>query len=213
MMGAQFWTNVQVSMQSAIASAKTITAITKASPAVATCAGHGYSNGDVVYIETQGMVEANGIAVRVAGSTTDSFQLEGINSTDYSDFVSAKAKKVTLGTSILTMRTLSASGGDFSMTDDTTIHDDRKVDVPVMANAISYSSENRWDVSDAGLIAMKSASDVKGVRVFKFKWPSGMTMFFSGYVGCTLVPGGQAQNIVTTNTVFTIKGNPTYYAS
>ena len=43
-MGTKTWTNVQVAMQTVLAPAKTITAITKANPAVATSTAHGYTN-------------------------------------------------------------------------------------------------------------------------------------------------------------------------
>ena len=47
---AKVWKNVDVKMQSAIAAAKTITGISKASEAVVSCTAHGYSNGDIVFL-------------------------------------------------------------------------------------------------------------------------------------------------------------------
>ena len=47
-MAVKTWTNVQVAMQSALGASKTITAITKANPAVATSTAHGLANGDYV---------------------------------------------------------------------------------------------------------------------------------------------------------------------
>ena len=38
-------------------------------------------------------------------------------------------------------------------------------------------------------------------------------MAFNGYVGGNLLPAGQAQGLVTTQTVITMNGSPTYYAS
>ena len=58
------------------ATAKTITAITKASPGVLTSNSHGFSNGDEVYIvSVGGMVELNGRNYRVANSSTNTFTL------------------------------------------------------------------------------------------------------------------------------------------
>ena len=69
---------------------KTITAITKASPAVVTAASHGYSNGDHVWISgVVGMTEVNGRRYAVAGVTTHTFQLSGVNSSDYTTYSSA----------------------------------------------------------------------------------------------------------------------------
>ena len=208
------WKNVQVSMQSAIAATKTITGITQANPAVVTCTAHGFSNGDIVYLETQGMRQVNEKAVRVASVTTDSFQLEGIDSTLFDAFLSGTAAEVTLGTTISTATSISASGGDFDFIDTTTIHDNSKSQIPGLPSAISFSMEHIWDAADAGLIAMKAASDTQAKRVFKFQFGTGgKILFFAGYVGCTMLPGGSAQNLVTTQAVITMNGTPTYYAS
>jgi len=75
---------------------KTITAITKANPAVVTATSHGYSNGDHVWINTvAGMTEVNGRRYVVAGVTTHTFQLAGVNSSNYTTYGSGgDAQKV-----------------------------------------------------------------------------------------------------------------------
>jgi len=66
---------------------KTITAITKANPAVVTATSHGYSNGDHVWINTvAGMTEVNGRRYVVAGVTTHTFQLAGVDSSNYTTY-------------------------------------------------------------------------------------------------------------------------------
>lgn len=76
--------------------ANTITNITRANPAVVTSAAHGYSNGDEVYISgVVGMTEVNGRWFTVAGVTTNTFQLSGLNSSTYTAYSSAgTAEKV-----------------------------------------------------------------------------------------------------------------------
>ena len=55
--------------------AKNITAITKANPAVVTSNSHGFTNGDHVIISgVGGMTEVNSITFTVANSTTNSFK-------------------------------------------------------------------------------------------------------------------------------------------
>lgn len=214
MANAVVWKNVSVSMQSAIASAKTITAITQASPAVVSSTAHGYSNGDIVYLEVQGMRQVNERAFRVAGVTTDTFQLEGIDSTSFDAFTSGTAQKTTLGTNITTATSISASGGEFDMIDTTTIHDNARTNMPGLPSAISFTMEHLWDVSNAGQAALKLASDAQSRRVFKFQFGSGgKIIYFAGYVGFTGLPGGSAQDKVTTSCVITMNGTPSYYAS
>ena len=72
--------------------AQNITAITKANPAVVTYSGSDtYSNGDQVYISgVVGMTEVNGLRFTVANVNTgaNTFELSGINSTNYTTYTS-----------------------------------------------------------------------------------------------------------------------------
>ena len=68
---------------------QTITAITKANPAVVTISGHGLSNGNEVFINSVGgMIEVNARYFIVANKTTNTFQLTGINSSAYTTYTS-----------------------------------------------------------------------------------------------------------------------------
>lgn len=68
---------------------KTISAITKANPAVVTATSHGYSDGDRVFISgVVGMTEVNNREFTVAGKTTNTFQLSGVNSSAFTTYTS-----------------------------------------------------------------------------------------------------------------------------
>lgn len=70
--------------------AKTITGITAANPAVVTSTAHGYENDDVVYIsDVEGMTEVNGFTFTVANKTNDTFELSGTDSSAYTAYTSA----------------------------------------------------------------------------------------------------------------------------
>jgi hypothetical protein len=66
-----------------------ITGITQANPAVVTAASHGLSNGDRVFIvSVAGMTEVNNKEFTVAGATTNTFQLSGIDSSAFTAYSS-----------------------------------------------------------------------------------------------------------------------------
>ena len=68
---------------------KTITGITQANPAVVTVSSHGYSNGDDVWINSVvGMTQVNGRRFRIANVTTNTFELQGVDSTGYTAYAS-----------------------------------------------------------------------------------------------------------------------------
>ena len=138
------WSNVAVAMQSALGADLTISGITKANPGVATSTAHGLVNGDyVVLTTTSGMSQVSGKVVRVAN-------------------------KITFGSSITTATTMNSGGGGFDFIDVTTIHDDRKKEIPGLAQSQTYTFDNLWDAADAGQIAMKAASDAQAQRAFRF---------------------------------------------
>jgi|TARA_R100000049_G_C1947730_1_gene93603 hypothetical protein len=67
----------------------TITAATSADPVVITAAGHGLSNDDSIMIDyVLGMTELNGNTYTVAGATTDTFQLSGVDGSGYTSYTS-----------------------------------------------------------------------------------------------------------------------------
>ncbi|MGW1422682.1 hypothetical protein ACWAT4_21510 [Bradyrhizobium manausense] len=70
-----------------VISCRQITGVTKANPAVVTCNGHGFTNGQrlKLFMDT-GMPELNGVFVTVANATTNTFELSGVNSTAYTTF-------------------------------------------------------------------------------------------------------------------------------
>ncbi len=86
----------RLEVQSTVGTALTVTAITKANPAVATSTAHGLANGDYVMLtDVEGMVEADNLVARVANVGVNTFELEGVDSTNWGTFTSGNAKEVT----------------------------------------------------------------------------------------------------------------------
>jgi hypothetical protein len=208
------WSNVAAAMQSALGTPKTITNITKASPGVVSSTSHGLSNGTYVILDIVGMYQLDRKIARVANQASGTFELEGIDTTLFDTFVSGTATAITFGTNIATATTINAAGGDYDFIDTTTIHVNARTQMPNLPNPATFTMDNIWDPADAGLLALKAASDNQLQKGFRFTFGTGgKIMLFYGYVGASLLPGGQAQGMVTTQTVITMNGTPTYYAS
>lgn len=209
----QFWSNVAVAVQSALATAVSITGITKASPGVVSHSGTDPSNGDFVLMLVNGMNEVDARVFRVANQAVGSFELEGEDTTNFGTFSSGTFQVITFGTSLGTVRGVSASGGEYDFIDTTTIHDKIRTQAPGVASALVYALENRWEPGDTGLAALKSASDTKAQRAFKFTFASGAIAAFYGYVGYADVPTGNAQDLVTSPASITASNSITVYES
>lgn len=206
-------------MESAIAAAKTITAITQADPGVVTSTAHGYSNGDIVLLEVQGMVELHGNLYKVVNVATDTFQVadvdgsSGIDTSAFGTFTSGTAKKVTLGTTIDGVQEFSATGGDIKTVDTTTVNDTVDTEIVVGATAQSYELQMQWDPSDTAQQAMLAAFRTRANKGFKILWPDGAYVLFYGTVGYTGQPGGGKQGVTTSPAKIAMLGGTTNYAA
>jgi len=207
------WSNIAIAIQSALAAAKTITGITQASPGVCTSVAHGYTTADYLKLTINGMYQLDSMVARIIVLTADTFSLEGVDTTLFDTFTSGTAEKITFGTTLSTAVSISASGGDFSFIDTTTIHDNVKKQIPGIANPATFSFENIWDVSDAGLVALKAASDTQAQRAVRFTFANSQKLVFTGYIGASLLPTGGAQDIVKTSAVITMFGKPNVYST
>jgi len=215
-MSVQVWSNVAIAVESAKGTAQTITGITKANPAVATYTGADtLSNGDYVIIKAQGMSQVDNRIFRVANVNVgaDTFELEGCNSSAFDTFTSGTFEEMTFGTSLTVASNVSVSGGDFQFIDVTTIHDTVQRQIPGNASPTTFSLDCQWQPDDAGLIALKAASDAKAEMGVRITFANGYKYLVTGYIGATLSPTGSAQQVVTTPVVITAFGRPNTYAT
>lgn len=206
-------------MQSAIASAKTISGATNADPGVFTSTAHGYTNGNVVLLEVQGMVEVNNRLFKVNNVATNTFELADIDGTTSIDtasfgvFSSGTAKLVTLGTSITGVQGFSPAGGEIKTVDSTTVNDTVDTEIVVGATAMSYEMQMQWDPAAAAQQAMRTAFDLRANKAFKVLWPDGAHVLFYGTVGYTMAPGGEKQGVTISPAKIAMLGALTVYAS
>lgn len=206
-------------MESAIATAKTISGITKAAPGVVSSTAHGFTNNDIVLLEVQGMVELNGRLFKVVNSAADNFQLAGVDGTTgidttlYNTFSSGTVKKVTLGTSITGVQEFTFSGGDIKTVDTTTVND--LVDTQIVVGAAAQAADltMQWDPSSAAQQAMIAAFQTRANKGFKVMWPDGAFVLWYGTVGYTGAPGGGKQGVTTSPAKITMLGGLTVCAA
>lgn len=214
-MNVSKWSGVAVALQSALSSAQTISSISKANPGVVTYVGADPVNGDYIVVTAQGMSQVDARVFRVANvnAGANTLELEGENTTAYDTFTSGSFQIITFGTTIATFADVNASGGDFDFIDTSVIHGLVKTQIPGAANPLTLNFNSIWDIADAGLVALKSASDNQALRAIRITFVNSQKILFNGYVGATLTPTGSAQDKVTTPVVITAFGRPTAYAT
>jgi hypothetical protein len=185
----------------ALSAAKTITAITKANPAVVSCAAHGFSNGDVIVITgVLGMEEVNNRAF-VIDDTTDSpllpnqFALKDIDSTNYGTFEDAspqvaQAQEATMS-AIGEVRGVPSLGGstpnDIDVTHLRSIRQERLAGIPGQENA---SFELWFDPSTANHLSLVRANEDLADRAFLVTQPVSWNLALYAQVSGLSVAGG-----------------------
>lgn len=217
MPGYDFWVNTQIDIETARAAAVTITAISKANPAVVSyTTGVDPVNGAFVLLEdVTGMTQVNQRLFRVAGAdgVANTFQLEGLDSTAFDTFIAGTFAVVTLGVSMTTAQDVGSSGGEFEFADLTTIHDGERKRAPTVSSPFSLTLGCLFKPEDAAHLELDKANTNKAQRAVRIRWPSGRRMLFQAYVGASGIPTGSAQDVVKTNVSFEGQGKRTIYAT
>jgi hypothetical protein len=212
-MEVNIWSDVAVRVQSALGSAKTISAITKANPAAVSSAAHGFVDGDIVLLKVAGMHQLDYVVARVDDSTTDAFELEGVDSTGYGTFASGTAEKVTFGTEASTLQSVTPSGGEAENVNIQLIHRRRAIAIPGNESALVFGFDSVWDPADPALIALKAAGRQRLALAVMFEFPSGAKVYFAGTPVASLSPGGSAGQAVTTPVSLSVRGDLLAYPS
>lgn len=211
-----FWTNVGVSVSSAVSAEITITNISKAAEGVVTFSGTAPAelvNDAVLWIkEINGMIELGERAfiVKDFDDASKTFKLKAEDTTDYGNFTGqAKAVVATMGADFRSIQDVSASGGDFEKADVTVIHGLLRRRRSTVANPVTFSFTNLFDLGDPGFKECVKAHRSKTNRVIMFSFGTGPKILAVGAPAATGVPTGQAQGVVQTPVEIECQGMPT----
>lgn len=211
-MAAKFWANVDIDIQTALGSAQTVTAISKADPGVVTHSGTDPTNGDIVLLSAAGMTEVNtrAFSASAVNGAANTFEI-GENTTGYHTYTSGSYQVVTLGASMTNVQDVSASGGEPEFADITTVHDQIRRRVPTVVSPFSIQFGCLFEPGDAAMVELGNASRTLTTRVVKITFADGSFMVGNAYVSAAGVPTGSAQDVVKTNVSLEFQGLPTVY--
>jgi len=214
-----FWSNVAISIETALGSALALSGITKADPGVASFAADpSLSDGDFISLSVAGMTQVDGRVFRVegaAGSGPYTLELGGEDTTNYATFANGNAYAITFGNTLNKTTAVQVTGGDAQYEEWTYIQDTVRRRQATSFNPIQLSFECVWDPADTTLAALLADSKLFTNRAIKIAFASGTypVMVFRGGIGATLLPTGQAQGLVKTSLTIDGQGFPTYYTA
>ena len=197
-----------------LAAAKTITAITNANPAVATCTAHGYTTGDEIMLSS-GWEDANDSVYKIESVDANSFKILGLDSTNTSFFPAGSgggsAQKLSSWTAIPQVLTISASGGDARFTDVNPLAKRNGIRIPTGFNATSVTLSLGFDATTPAYKTMVGISRSLSKVAFKQVLSGGSVQYGWGYLTVSEFPKLNNNQVNTVDAALTFLGRTMSY--
>ena len=197
------------------ASAKTITALTNANPAVATSTAHGYATNDEILL-TSGWEDATDSVYKVTVIDANSFSIQDLDTSNTSFFPAGtgtgSAQKLSSWTAIPQVLTISSSGGDARFTDVAPLSKRNAVKIPTGFNATSVTMSLAHDASNANYQTMLGISRTLTKVAFKQVISGGATTYGYGYMNVSEMPKLNNNQVNTVDAAITVLGRSVSYS-
>ena len=179
-------TGTLLALATTFAAAKTVTGISNAAEAVVSCTAHGYSNGDFVQVYS-GWGRLNRRSARVKSVTTDTFVLEGVNTSNTEFFPAGSGggtvRKVTAWTQLSKVLRPQNSGGEPKNVAVKFLESDVEESINDGFSAVTESFDIDADeFGQAGYAALQSLTEVQTDTVLKKTMKSGSIILTPGRV-------------------------------
>lgn len=205
-----------ISIATGLAAAKAISALTNADPSVATSTAHGYSDGDVAVYEG-GWANLDGRVFRVDNSDTNSFAMEGINTTSTTRYPAGAgagtAKKVSGFVQITGILGTSSSGGEQQFWEGAPLEALRNIRIPTTQSAAGIELTVADDPSAAWYDVVKGAAESIEPAVIMLTLANQSKLYYYCYIGMSVVPSLDRDAPMTVRVSLSLKSDPTRYAS
>ena len=196
------------------ASAKTITALTNANPAVATSVAHGYTTGDEILL-TSGWEDATDSVYKITVLTADTFSIQGLDTTNTGFYPAGTgagtAQKISGWTSIPQVLTISGSGGDARFTDVQLLAKRNSLKIPTGFNATSITLSLAHDAANANYVTMVGISRNLSKVAFKQVISGGSVTYGYGYLSVSEMPKLNSNSVNTVDAALTVIGRSISY--
>ena len=198
---------VKVEISATFAVAKTVTAVTQASTAVATSAAHGLVNDTVGFWSgVSGMAQLEGQATRVKNTSANTFDLQGLNTTNYSAYNGGTFTPVATWQTLSEATSYDIGGGASEKLDVTRLIDITKQEeqglLPVASCTMNVIAQ---DTPTLASLLLEAAVQAQGAVVVRITLGNGAVRVFRGEPS---LPGESVQHgaVGSGSLDFSVKG-------
>ncbi|MEN7429158.1 phage tail protein [Chromobacterium sp. TRC.1.1.SA] len=200
---------------SAYGPAKAISALSNANPAVASSAAHGFAASDIIEL-TSGWARLNNRIVRVgAAPVTDTFKLDGIDTSDSKLFAAGlgvgSARAVTSWLQIPQVLDFSTSGGDAKFATFQFLESDEEQQIPNGRSAMSIALKIADDPALPCYPALRAADASRKPTAIMLSLPNGGSVLYNSYVSFNETPELSQNNVMAVKVTLSLLGKATRY--
>lgn len=205
-----------ISIGSAVGTAKATTILSNANPCVVTSVGHGFTDGDIVIV-VSGWSRINGKAFRVSNDETDTFTLEGLNTTNTTIYPAGSGlgtvQEVTTFTQVAQVLSTSSTGGEQRFLTYQFLEADNEVEIPTIKSGGGFNFEIGDDPSLAGFAALEAANDDRVARCVRVVLANNAKLYYVGYVSINKTPTLEVNTLMRMSGTIRFLNEPVRYAS
>lgn len=216
-MAAKLPNGAVVSLGTTYGTAKTMSALSNATEAVATLeASHGVLVGDIIEL-TSGWTRLNGRVARAKTVATNDVTLELIDTASTAKFPAGSGtgtiREATAWTAITQIVDWQMQGGEQNFYDYAFLDDDKQRRIPTFKSAEGIDFELGDDQALPWYDKLAAADDDKLPRVLRIVLPSGAILFYDVIVSFNKSPSMNKDQMMTLKGSFSLVADVTRYAS
>lgn len=173
---------VRVEISKTEATAKVVTAVTLAKPGVASSAAHALTDGAVGYFSgVSGMVNLEGQAARVDAPAAGTFELQGIDTTNFPAFTAGNFIPVSAWSTLSRSASYAIGGGGADKLDTTVLLDNIKQEANGLLAAQTVSINVKHETVDEEALQLINAAALnQDYLVFRITFKDGAQRVFRG---------------------------------
>lgn len=191
---------------------KAITAVTNGKPPKATAAGHGFDDGDFIVLRS-GWNGMNERVARVINSDAGTFELEGINTVNLTNFPAGAgvggATEITRWQQIDQVLEFSMTGGEQQYVTFAFLEEDFERNLPSFFSARTIEIRVADDPNNAGFQELQNLEGQKLMRPLRVELPNGSTLLYNGVVSFSSTPTLTKGEVMSCPATISLQGPPT----
>lgn len=190
------------------------TTITNAAPPVLTAVGHGLDNDTVVLVDS-GWSKIADRAAKIAGITTDSFTLRGLNTSNTELYTPGSGLGSVIPVSnwvqIPKVTALAVAGGEQQYLTTGYLEEDDDRQMPTNRNPLTMTITVEDQPALAYVTVVEGLSDAKTLSILRLKLRNGDQILYPGYVSISDTPTTERNALMTRTISVGIAGRPMRY--